>query len=262
MAVWHKFLRYIGQVLILYLLLKYLPDLRNKINLSEIGLVILTVLIISILCDVSCCLAFDSSDTDDSVDNGQVPTSQCQCSGRVEGFEDKVETKLETKPETKPETKSEPEPVVEVKANIAVVEDNVDGVAEDAKVVKAEKTFVPVQGYYGEVIKEAQRDMATSRQEDGVMVDELKFTDFNHLPLASGYKSKNYEYGYSFLPPEKWYPEPPRPPVCVTEKRCPVCPSLSTNGVADMKEWDSSRRITGPDLIDTEYVSQKLNAGR
>jgi hypothetical protein len=258
LGVWHKFLRYTTEVLILYLLFKYLPDIRNRLNLTEIGLIILTVLVISIFTDVCCTLAMPEEN--ESEDIGE----SCQCAvepttpEKIEGFEETAEP-VEVKEVEVVENVAEP--VVETKP-IG------DGVASDAVMVKpnnwttGEKTLEPVSGYYGKVIKEANRDMHTSRMEDGVMVDELKFTDYNHLPLASGYKNKDYEYGYSFLPPKDWYPQPPRPPVCVTEKRCPVCPSMSSNGVADMKEWDASRRITPPDLIDTEYVSQKLNAGR
>lgn len=94
-----------------------------------------------------------------------------------------------------------------------------------------------------------------------VLTDEMPYTDYNHLPMADGYDSRDYEYGYSFLPPEKWYPQPPNPPVCVVEKKCPVCPILTTGGPVDMKEWNSSRRITQPDNINVNYVNDKLNSG-
>lgn len=91
--------------------------------------------------------------------------------------------------------------------------------------------------------------------------DELPYSDYNHLPVASGYRSHAYEYGYSFLPPEKWYPQPPRPPICVTEKRCPVMPMFANGAPADVKEFHSSRKILPPDLINTEYIKDHLNDG-
>jgi hypothetical protein len=97
---------------------------------------------------------------------------------------------------------------------------------------------------------------------DGPLDDELPYSDYNHLPVASGYKSRASEYGYSFLPPEKWYPQPPRPPVCVTEKRCPVCPVTADGTPTDVKEFHESRRVTQPDSINTAYINDKLNAGR
>lgn len=95
----------------------------------------------------------------------------------------------------------------------------------------------------------------------GDLDDELPYTDYNHLPVASGYKSHDYEYGWSFLPPEKWYPQPPRPPICVTEKRCPVMPTLTEGAPVDVKEFHSSRKILPPALINTEYIRDHLNDG-
>ena len=93
------------------------------------------------------------------------------------------------------------------------------------------------------------------------------YSDYNQLPIAEGYKSRDYEFGYSFLPPEKWYPQPPNPPVCVSEKKCPVCPVVTagTDGNmtwTDVRDFDKSRRITPPDRINTDYIKDKLNSGR
>lgn len=101
-----------------------------------------------------------------------------------------------------------------------------------------------------------------SRAENDVIDSDMPYTDYHHLPLGDYYRSDMFEYGYSFLPPEKWYPEPPFPPVCVSEKRCPVCPAYTTGAPVDVKEWLSSSRITPPDRINTEYIKEKLNAGR
>lgn len=109
---------------------------------------------------------------------------------------------------------------------------------------------------------EYDKTLQNRRGLQGELDDELPYSDYNHLPVASGYKSHDYEYGYSFMPPEKWYPQPPRPPVCVTEKRCPVCPTYTNGAPIDVKEFHSSRRVTPPDMINTEYIGDKLNAGR
>ncbi len=101
-----------------------------------------------------------------------------------------------------------------------------------------------------------------SREKSGVLVNEMDYTDYNHLPLADTYDNDSFEYGYSFLPPEKWYPQPPFPPMCVTDKRCPVFPVNTIGTPIDVKEWNSSRRITPPDNINTNYVINKLNNGR
>jgi len=106
------------------------------------------------------------------------------------------------------------------------------------------------------------KEAVGSRAEDDVITNEMPYTDYHHLPLSDNYKPDMFEYGYSFLPPEKWYPQPPFPPVCVSEKRCPVCPTNTTGTPIDVKEWHSSRRITPPDNINTDYIKEKLNSGR
>jgi hypothetical protein len=101
-----------------------------------------------------------------------------------------------------------------------------------------------------------------TRPNDDVVKSETQYhyTDYNNLP--PNVNEGTFEYGYSFLPPEKWYPQPPHPPVCVSEKKCPVCP-VFTNGIdIDLKEWDSARRVMPPDQINVQYVQEKLNSGR
>ncbi len=101
-----------------------------------------------------------------------------------------------------------------------------------------------------------------SRAVDGVVTNDMIYDeDYNHLPLADGYDSNNYEYGYSYLPPEKWFPQPPRAPLCVSEKKCPVCPMYSSRVGVDMKEWNDSIKILPPDNINSKFID-KLNAGK
>lgn len=91
--------------------------------------------------------------------------------------------------------------------------------------------------------------------------NDMVYTDHNHLPMASGYKSTEYEYGYSYIPPEKWYPQPVRPPICVTDKPLDVIPTLS-EGTSNLKEFFSANRITGPAQISSNYIYDRLNSGR
>jgi hypothetical protein len=103
------------------------------------------------------------------------------------------------------------------------------------------------------------------RWQDDVIVSDMKYTDYNHLPMADGYDSRDYEYGYSFLPPEKWagaHSMSSYPPICVTNKRNDIFPVLSNSATADLKEWNDSLRITNPDNINVEYIRDKLNTGR
>lgn len=111
-------------------------------------------------------------------------------------------------------------------------------------------------------IKKITKESTGSRDKDDVINSDMPYTDYHHLPMAEDYKPDDFEYGDSFLPPEKWYPTPPFPPMCVSEKRCPVCPVYTTGAPVDVKEWNSSRRVTPPDRINTDYIKEKLNAGR
>ena len=113
-----------------------------------------------------------------------------------------------------------------------------------------------------------------ARENDGVLQNEQELTDpnmysnfeipyvdYNNMPLFE-VNSGSFEYGYSFLPPTAWYPTPPHPPVCVSEKRAPVCPVYTNGAHVDLKEWDYARRIFPPDQINTAIIEAKLNSGR
>lgn len=117
-------------------------------------------------------------------------------------------------------------------------------------------TIIPVEN------KSAQA--VGSRSLDGVMSanDELalasNYVDFTVFPPGND----TFVSGSSYLPPAQWYPVPPRPPACVTEKVCPVCPIYTEGTSVDLQEWDNSRRLTPPDNINTDFVMGKLNSGR
>jgi hypothetical protein len=101
-----------------------------------------------------------------------------------------------------------------------------------------------------------------SRSENDVIKNETKYNIVSYHTIPQDVNEGSFEHGYAFLPPSQWYPTPPHPPVCVAEKKCPVCPALSNSQYADLKEWNSSRRISAPDEINVEAVEEKLNAGR
>ena len=63
--------------------------------------------------------------------------------------------------------------------------------------------------------------------------------DFNRLPVSA----LEYDYGYSFMPPKDWFPIPPNPPVCMSDKKCPVCPIYTDGTIIDLKKWDKSPKI-------------------
>lgn len=101
------------------------------------------------------------------------------------------------------------------------------------------------------------------REKNGLMKEtDVQYDVRSYHVIPTVQNEGTFEYGYSMLPPKDWYPVPPYPPVCVSEKQCPVCPVLTTGTNADLKEWNNSRRITAPDEINVRYVEEKLNSGR
>jgi hypothetical protein len=83
--------------------------------------------------------------------------------------------------------------------------------------------------------------VAQVKQNDNNIVpneSHYSYTDYNTLPNTN---QGIFEYGYSFLPPANWYSVPPHPPICITEKQCPVCPIYIDNSTADLKEWNSPK---------------------
>jgi hypothetical protein len=89
--------------------------------------------------------------------------------------------------------------------------------------------------------------------------DEMVYTTtnpFNTVPLGTQL------YGYTYLPPENWFRAYERPPVCVSDSRCPVCPIADGGSTSGLMEFDTSNNIMGPDGIDLRYVKRVLNKGR
>jgi hypothetical protein len=74
--------------------------------------------------------------------------------------------------------------------------------------------------------------------------------------------TNEWKNDYALLNTDKW-----RPPLnhsmykCKTEKKCPVCPSMTTGYPVRVKDFDIARKILPPDMINTDYINDKLNAG-
>jgi len=69
---------------------------------------------------------------------------------------------------------------------------------------------------------------------------------------------------YTFVSPNNWFPVPPHPPVCVTNKKCTTCPIQISDGKdymawASLDDFDNARRFTGNMGINIDYVKNVLN---
>jgi len=256
----YNILKYTAQGTVIYLLFRYLA----KTNLKDYETLLITCIIL-----LSCALLENlfakrtppvenklQSIADESC--GTCSTEPFEGSEEEAQEETQEETQEEAQEDTQEETQEEAqEETQEVpKQKKCLVWEGEEGVESDNKLRAKEGEI------YDHVIRDAAKQRRGTRYEKGVIADEYKYTDYGLVPVADGYKSRDYEYGYSFMPPEKWYPQPPRPPVCVSEKRCPVCPVSTTGAPVDMKEFNSSRRVTPPSLMDVDYVEEKFNSGR
>jgi len=90
---------------------------------------------------------------------------------------------------------------------------------------------------------------------------ELRYGDYNYIsPLNSGMTNSDY----TFVSPNNWFPVPPHPPVCVTNKQCTTCPIQISDGNdymnwASLEDFDKARRFTGNMGINIDYVKNVLN---
>jgi hypothetical protein len=90
---------------------------------------------------------------------------------------------------------------------------------------------------------------------------EMKYGNYNYIaPLNKGMINKEY----TFISPTNWYPIPPHPPVCVTNKNCITSPVLISDGkdymnFANLEDFDNARRFTGDMNINIDYIKNVLN---
>ena len=103
-----------------------------------------------------------------------------------------------------------------------------------------------------------QIHISGNRTRDDILVNELRYSDFNRMPPS--FNKDDFEYGYSMLPPKDWYPLPPYPPICSMAKSCPVYSTYSDDGVANLKEWHETQKITPPDAFNTDFIRDQLNS--
>ena len=96
------------------------------------------------------------------------------------------------------------------------------------------------------------------RTRNDILVNEMIYSDFNRLPPS--FNDRDFEYGYSFIPPKDWYPLPPYPPVCVSNCARPAQPVYLDTSTANLKEWYETQKFTPPDSINTSFITNELNS--
>jgi len=74
--------------------------------------------------------------------------------------------------------------------------------------------------------------------------------------------TNEWDHDYILLNTDKWGPALNPPPVCKTEKTCPVCPNLTSGYPLMVRDFDSSRRITPPINADLPSMNAETSAGK
>ncbi len=102
-----------------------------------------------------------------------------------------------------------------------------------------------------------ERDAETEKKIKAKYKNEMKYDNGNALntvPLGE----KLYENDYVYLPPSNWMRPFERPPVCLTEKRCPVCPGYTTGTEMNLLQFhDGSGTAVAEIKIDNDYINKK-----
>ena len=93
---------------------------------------------------------------------------------------------------------------------------------------------------------------------------DLKYSELPlgfHKPLGSydNTFTNDFDHGYSYLNTDKWTIPERRPPVCITDVKCPVCPVTTSGYPLSVKEFADSQRIYPHDNINVPYVKDRMN---
>jgi hypothetical protein len=255
----HKILKYVAQGIVVFLLLKHnVTDISNINMTIIIALTLITTFIIfeniNIVATIKKLLVKTKIPkiTEDTMNSTELPPTQPPSEATIHIPKITPSIKTDDKQTVKIEKFD-----IDTKAKQTINKPIPQGEPVQNELVSVSNDG----GYYIKFNEKPQVESIGSREKDDVMSDEIKYYDLNSLPIE-GINSGSFEYGYSFLPPDRWFPVPAHPPICVCEKRCPVMPIPTAGLPVDLKDWNQTRRITQPDTINTSYVKEKLNSGR
>lgn len=145
-----------------------------------------------------------------------------------------------------------------------IYELNLENKYEEEYNTNYEKTGKPLDKNKPQIERDGWRSC------EGVVESDLGYdTDYNHIPIGDGNDTRDYEYGYSYLPPRDWAGScgvtgagaRTFPPVCIQNGPLNVPYPYMNSEHTDLLEWTDSIRITGPQDMNTSWV-KKFNAGR
>jgi len=91
--------------------------------------------------------------------------------------------------------------------------------------------------------------------------NDMKYTELPsdyYKPLGDNIANE-WSNEYTILSTDKWQVPQPRPPVCISNGPCKVCPSNTDGYPANLKDWDSSRVVTNQG-INKEWALDQANS--
>ena len=206
----------------------------------------------------------DDEDDDDNEDDDDEDSANIYNSQNIEGDQEIEEDQEIKENQEMVEMEEEEKKAIQKHILNTIKQQKVKNINKKQKQLKkpTKKTKAVIKKKPTKPIKQLTKKQLRKPIEYPPYENDMEYVDANTLPVPKNYRSKDYEYGHSFLPPENWYPQPPHPPVCVTDKRCPVCPVYTEGVPIDVKEWDSSRTVTAPVDINLSYYKDKMKKSK
>lgn len=270
---------YIIKLIVVLIVLRYVPYSKN--NISHLAVVLVILILSCVLVDNIVLFNETNKDTCNkkcAVENFEDTTKDVDIS--IESSDDvnvEVMTKVETDTDVKVEKK-------EVKCN-DIKENNMDSEGHDVStnsnkhsntianngsksngnndnalsVRKEIEEINNLKAKLAGLLDRADKRSKYLNRNDTQYPEYDNDMDFHSVPVPKHHVSKDYEYGFSYIPPEKWYGTAPlRPPVCKTDSPNIVQP-VYLSDVADLKEWNNYNKLLQPDRIDISYIQKRLN---
>lgn len=118
------------------------------------------------------------------------------------------------------------------------------------------KEIMGIDKQYYQKIKDNEQELMNKIKND--YTNDMVYTNthpFNTIPLGS--KSD----GFTYMPVEHWFRAYEKPPVCISDKKCPVCPIVDS-GTEGLIEYDKPDELYLPLGINTRYIKNVLNRGK
>jgi hypothetical protein len=273
-------LKYIIYVIVIFGIISYFP--KNKLDSKEFLLIALPIIIVYIILDtISCSQNIFKSE---KFENFQQPVKTIIEPKNTPKKTSPKNTTVSTASSGSPRSSPRSSP----KSSKSSVKTTTPSTPIKKAVKEAVKTVVKnMVKKNNEMTQPSKKDIVTNKDTCGCSENKLakklkeleqKITSMrlytkpedsdleynqhitkNMRPLGEGLQ--DWKNDYIILNTDKWAPALNPPPVCKAEKVCPVCPNVQAGyakNYTTLKDYNSSRKVMGPDNISSTYLD-KLN---